>query len=780
MAEATNRINGGGDHRNQWWRRPPESLVLNGDNKERNKSLMKLTKSRIEVIRRKRRATEKFLKKDIADLLHNGLDINAYGRAEGLMVELMLSSCYDFVEQLCEFVLKRLSVMQKLSGCPEECREAVASLMFAAARFSDLPELRDLRQIFQERYENSLECYVNQKFAANLNLKSSTLEKKVCLMQEIASEFSIKWDSKDFELRMSKSSLSAQGHNSCMPNHLTNHDKPSHGKDATPKVVKCDVLFDKSPDHPNDGYRFQNGKEAVVLNKDDHDLQSRSKVPENGFKPLNASTLQKGVEHNFLFDRSPDHPNDGYRFQNGKEAVVLNRDKHDLRSRSILPENGVKPLVGCEVTWKSDNHDNSLTRRQEISAKTSEYWKEGSMLKPPIGCSSEVKTAEQFEGGHDNPLIESQHVASKSHRGYRKEGSMQKPIGRSLTEKIVEQFDGSSRLYDTSGNTSRLRESPDTASRKSPSHAGMCFKSDVNKPFSVDHVSFPDTHSSVRKVQMDKTPMLKPCYSNAIPPPYVKPKSKQLNSTNATNVSSHIDSGAISTYYSAYDKPDSASTSKRIEIGLDSTDQDWQASGHERPSKQSHEKELSIGEDAKEVPVLKPKSLRRKHSKSRSRHKDATNEETQVVRKSRSRSRRRDESRRGLQILFNDEQHQNAEEEKIIDKLLIHYSKKPSMLVPEKSRRKSRSRHAQQMDNSGRESPQNVNGDGSDETPEMVTFSPRSVSLPREQTAAMEVKKVYTRAASFHPDGSNEARHVHPKLPDYEDLAARFAALRGR
>ncbi|KAE9607547.1 putative vacuolar protein sorting-associated protein Ist1 [Lupinus albus] len=684
------------------------------------KSLMKLTKSRIEVIRRKRRATEKFLKKDIADLLHNGLDINAYGRAEGLMVELMLSSCYDFVEQLCEFVLKRLSVMQKLSGCPEECREAVASLMFAAARFSDLPELRDLRQIFQERYENSLECYVNQKFAANLNLKSSTLEKKVCLMQEIASEFSIKWDSKDFELRMSKSSLSAQGHNSCMPNHLTNHDKPSHGKDATPKVVKCDVLFDKSPDHPNDG------------------------------------------------------------FQNGKEAVVLNRDKHDLRSRSILPENGVKPLVGCEVTWKSDNHDNSLTRRQEISAKTSEYWKEGSMLKPPIGCSSEVKTAEQFEGGHDNPLIESQHVASKSHRGYRKEGSMQKPIGRSLTEKIVEQFDGSSRLYDTSGNTSRLRESPDTASRKSPSHAGMCFKSDVNKPFSVDHVSFPDTHSSVRKVQMDKTPMLKPCYSNAIPPPYVKPKSKQLNSTNATNVSSHIDSGAISTYYSAYDKPDSASTSKRIEIGLDSTDQDWQASGHERPSKQSHEKELSIGEDAKEVPVLKPKSLRRKHSKSRSRHKDATNEETQVVRKSRSRSRRRDESRRGLQILFNDEQHQNAEEEKIIDKLLIHYSKKPSMLVPEKSRRKSRSRHAQQMDNSGRESPQNVNGDGSDETPEMVTFSPRSVSLPREQTAAMEVKKVYTRAASFHPDGSNEARHVHPKLPDYEDLAARFAALRGR
>lgn len=35
--------------------------------------------------------------------------------------------------------------------------------MFAAARFSDLPELRDLRKIFQERYGNSLDCFINQE-----------------------------------------------------------------------------------------------------------------------------------------------------------------------------------------------------------------------------------------------------------------------------------------------------------------------------------------------------------------------------------------------------------------------------------------------------------------------------------------------------------------------------------------------------------------------------------------------------------------------------------------
>jgi hypothetical protein len=55
-----------------------------------SKPLIKMTKNRIEVIKRKRRATEKFLKKDIADLLHSGLDINAYGRVPNSFLILFL------------------------------------------------------------------------------------------------------------------------------------------------------------------------------------------------------------------------------------------------------------------------------------------------------------------------------------------------------------------------------------------------------------------------------------------------------------------------------------------------------------------------------------------------------------------------------------------------------------------------------------------------------------------------------------------------------------------
>ena len=49
------------------------------------------------------------------------------------------------------------------SECPQEALEAVSTLIFAAARFPDLPELCDLRHIFTERYGSSVEPFVNSE-----------------------------------------------------------------------------------------------------------------------------------------------------------------------------------------------------------------------------------------------------------------------------------------------------------------------------------------------------------------------------------------------------------------------------------------------------------------------------------------------------------------------------------------------------------------------------------------------------------------------------------------
>lgn len=174
------------------------------------KSAIKMTKTRIEIILKKRNAMQKYFRNDIADLLKNGLDNNAYGRVEGLVVELNKSSCYDLIEQFSAFILSHLAAMAKQRECPEECREAVSSLMLAAASFADLPELRELRTVFSERYENSVDGYVNKEFVEKLKSSLPSTDMKLQLMQDIAVHSGLKWNSEGLENRLYNAPASIQ------------------------------------------------------------------------------------------------------------------------------------------------------------------------------------------------------------------------------------------------------------------------------------------------------------------------------------------------------------------------------------------------------------------------------------------------------------------------------------------------------------------------------------------------------------------------------------------
>ncbi|XP_042056623.1 uncharacterized protein LOC121801239 [Salvia splendens] len=166
------------------------------------KSDIKLTRTRIEIITKKRNATQKYLRNDVADLLRNGMDSHAFDRAEGLLAEMNRSQCYQLIDEYCEHILKNLPAMNKQGECPEECREAAASLMFAAARFADLPELRELRTMFSERYGKSLDYYVSKQLTEKLKPDPPSKEAKLLLLHEIAAESGLDWDAKALENKL--------------------------------------------------------------------------------------------------------------------------------------------------------------------------------------------------------------------------------------------------------------------------------------------------------------------------------------------------------------------------------------------------------------------------------------------------------------------------------------------------------------------------------------------------------------------------------------------------
>ncbi|ESW22614.1 hypothetical protein PHAVU_005G167500, partial [Phaseolus vulgaris] len=156
----------------------------------------------LEMIRKRRKAVQKFLKKDIADLLSYGLDDNAYGRAEGLLLEQNMLFCYELVGEFANCLLSNVRDLCKQRDCPDKCKEAVQSLIYAAPRFSDLPELRQLRTLFTSKFENTLETYISKEFVDKLRQVPPSKEMKIQLLRDLAQEFCVEWDSKALEQRL--------------------------------------------------------------------------------------------------------------------------------------------------------------------------------------------------------------------------------------------------------------------------------------------------------------------------------------------------------------------------------------------------------------------------------------------------------------------------------------------------------------------------------------------------------------------------------------------------
>ncbi|CDY49898.1 BnaA05g14950D [Brassica napus] len=162
---------------------------------KKSKSTTSYMKIRLDIVRKKRIAMVNFLKMDIVDFLKNGLEYNAYTRAEMLLEELRIISCYDIIERFCDSISENLSLMLKKRECPEECKEAVSSLIHAAAWVPDVPELKDLRAVFTKRFGSFIHSSVNHELVEKTELRSRpSRELKIQTVKDIAKEFSIDWD----------------------------------------------------------------------------------------------------------------------------------------------------------------------------------------------------------------------------------------------------------------------------------------------------------------------------------------------------------------------------------------------------------------------------------------------------------------------------------------------------------------------------------------------------------------------------------------------------------
>ncbi|KAK2432551.1 Regulator of Vps4 activity in the MVB pathway protein [Trifolium repens] len=303
---------------------------------------VKCIKTRLETIEKRRRAIQKFTKSDIAELLRRGFDYDAYKRTEWLLLEEKILSCYEFIEKFIGCISDHLADIIKQSDCPEECKEAIPSLMYAAARISDLPELRYLRTLFTEKYGNSLEPYINKEFVERLRRDPPTREMKIKLLYDIAQEFSIDWDSKALKLRLythpslyeerPKSGGSGGEHKDESYFIASKENEARHQNSSDDETTSTDTDTDTSSSHHHG--RKASSSSFGSISEDDHEQVKEIKKP-NSFWHIpppyikQQKTNNKGGESNNNSNKTTD-----------SEAIQKNIDS----------SGGMKPTISLETS----------------------------------------------------------------------------------------------------------------------------------------------------------------------------------------------------------------------------------------------------------------------------------------------------------------------------------------------------------------------------------------------------------------------------------------------
>ncbi|KAL8151740.1 hypothetical protein V2J09_021548, partial [Rumex salicifolius] len=182
-------------------------------NSSRCKTWAKMTTARIKLLRNKREAAPRQMRRDVALLLESRQDATARIRVEHVIREQNLMAGNDIVELFCEHIVARLTIISKQRDCPLDLKEGICSLIFAAARCSDIPELLSIRDIFQQKYGKEFvaaatdlrpDTGVNRLLIEKLSARNPPGELKLKVMKEIAKEYQVEWDTAETEQELLK------------------------------------------------------------------------------------------------------------------------------------------------------------------------------------------------------------------------------------------------------------------------------------------------------------------------------------------------------------------------------------------------------------------------------------------------------------------------------------------------------------------------------------------------------------------------------------------------
>eukprot|EP00250_Pteridium_aquilinum_P010804 c19635_g1_i1 orf=750-2099(+) len=171
-----------------------------GFKKSRCKKLLKVTMSRVKLLKGRREVQVRQLRRDVAQLLQLGQEESAESRLDRLWKEQSLLSAYTKTGEYCQLVKANLSNIAGQRECPRDLKESLASLCFAASCCADLPELKEIREIMVMKYGKDFlisshellpGSHVNKMFWDAFSTKEPSEVSKKALLTGILKEYNV-------------------------------------------------------------------------------------------------------------------------------------------------------------------------------------------------------------------------------------------------------------------------------------------------------------------------------------------------------------------------------------------------------------------------------------------------------------------------------------------------------------------------------------------------------------------------------------------------------------
>ncbi|KAL0694377.1 hypothetical protein Bca4012_061557 [Brassica carinata] len=164
------------------------------------KSLLNLALTRLSILKNQRQVRCSQATSDVTELLKLGQHENAYHRVDQVVKDQNTLDVLFFIHGYFTLLLDRVHLFEHNRDCPDELLEAVSSLLFAASRIGEFPELQEIRNVLVSRFGKDIaarsielrsNCGVNPKIIQKLSTRHPPREVRLKVLKEIAAENNI-------------------------------------------------------------------------------------------------------------------------------------------------------------------------------------------------------------------------------------------------------------------------------------------------------------------------------------------------------------------------------------------------------------------------------------------------------------------------------------------------------------------------------------------------------------------------------------------------------------